>query len=126
MTETDEKQPELVPVRVIGERGRSVLVQTDDCKRWFVPTSKVKDGQVDRETLDKAVAHGVPWEDYLDLSNLTAEALALALRQAGIYTSDDLQQKDRKLIRISVNFIGQAVQEAAKRAAEVKPPRRKR
>jgi len=126
---TEEKQPEqpqFIAVQIIGERGKSVLVQTGDFKRYFVPASKVKGGQVDRETLDKAVFHGIPWEDYLGLESISNEALALMLRQAGIYPLDDLQQRDRRLIRIGTRMIGQAVQDAARRAAETKPPRRRK
>ena len=115
----------MVPVKVMGEQGKSLLIQTVDFKRYYVPRSKVKDNQIDQADLDKAAIYGIPWEAYLGLDTVTTEALALMLRQSGIYTRADLQQRDRQLIRIGTNLVGQVVREAAQRAEAAKPPRRK-
>ena len=122
-TEQPEVQ-ELVAVRVVETEGRSSLVQLDDYRRFYVPASKVKDGQVEQAALDKAVEYGIRWEAFLDLSELDIESLAHALRKAGIWTRDDLQRLDRKLIRIATKFISKAVQDAAHRAETHKLPRR--
>lgn len=124
MTE-ETVQPEFIKVQVVGQQGKSVLVQTADFKRYYVPASKVKDGQVDKGELEKAALYGIPWEAYLGMDTVTTEALALMLRQAGIYTLADLRVRDRQIIRIGTNLIGQVVREAAQRADQAKPPRRK-
>lgn len=124
MTE-DEKQPEWIKVKIVGQQGKSALVQTADFRRYYLPASKVKDNQIDKTELDKAALYGVPWEAYLGMDTITTEALALMLRQAGIYTLADLKARDRQLIRIGTNLIGQVVRDAATRADKAKPPRRK-
>jgi len=125
MTEETEIKPEYIKVSVVGGEGKSVLVQTADFKRYYMPRSKVKDGQVEKSDLERAALYGIPWEAYLGMDTITTEALALRLRQAGIYTLSDLRARDRQLIRIGTNFIGQVVREAAERADKAKPPRRK-
>lgn len=124
---TEEQQPESkrVRVRTMGHKGKSVLVQTDDLKRYYVPASKVKDDMIDEDVLDKGVRYGVPWEQHLVFDDTSSERVGLMLRQAGIYTLADLEVRDRQLIRIGTNFIGRAVREAAQRAEQGKPPRSK-
>ena len=121
MTETEQREP--IRVVVVEVKGQSALVETPDHRRWFVPADKVQDGKVDADTMDKAALYGIPWEAYLNLDTLTTETLAGMLRKAGIYTSDDLKQRDRRLIRIGTLLIGQIVQDAAKRACEKQPRR---
>ena len=124
--ETAEPKPiEWVNIRVIGEKDKSLLVQTVDFKRFYVPRTKVHDGRIERTDLDKCALYGIPWEAYLGMDTITTEALALMLRQAGIYTLADLQARDRQLIRIGTNLVGRVVREAAIRADKAKPPRRK-
>ena len=72
-TEQPEVQ-ELVAVRVVETEGRSSLVQLDDYRRFYVPASKIKDGQVEQAALDKAVEYGIRWEAFLDLSELDIES----------------------------------------------------
>ena len=122
-TPEPKPEPPRVRVRVISERDKSVLIQTDDFRRYYAPASKVRDGTIAQADLDKCPLYGIPWEDYLGLGDVTADALALMLRQARIYTLDDLQVRDRQLIRIGTNTIGRVVRDAAERAAEAKPPR---
>jgi len=128
-TGTTDPEPEPAPeparikVRVIEEQGKSTLVQRADFRRYYVPTSKVVDGTVAQDDLDKCPLYGIPWEQYLGLDDMTADVLAWQLRHAGIYTLADLRVRDRQLIRIGTNTIGRAVREAADRAAQTKPPK---
>jgi len=125
---TDEQveqqpEPECVPVQVVGRKGTSALVQTDEFKRYYVPASRVKDGQVDKADLDKSVQYGIQWEAYLE--PILPEILVLWLRKRGIYTVDDLAARDRELIRIGTKLISQAVRQAAQEAAKRKPPKKR-
>lgn len=122
--QTSDQAAERVHVCVIDTKGQSALVQTDDFKQWFVPVSAVSGNSIDRETLDRAILHGVPWESYIDTDAITGDGLARMLRKAGIHTQADLQQCDRRLIRIGTKLIGQAVQDAAQRARSAQPLRR--
>jgi len=121
-----EQEPEFIPIKVIEMRGKSALVQTADFKRYYAPVSKLNGDKIDKAELDKCQLYGVPWEAYLGTDVITAEVLALMLRQVGIYTLDDLHVRDRQLIRIGSRLVGRVVRDAAKRADEAKPPRRKR
>ena len=125
MTDETEYKPEWISIRVIETQGKSAVIQTADFKRYYAPVSKIKDGKIERTDFDKAAFYGIPWEAYLGMDSITTEALALMLRQAGIYTLADLRVRDRQLIRIGTNLIGQAVRDAANRADKAKPPRRK-
>lgn len=129
MTEETEQpeQPEieLIPVKIIGSKGRSVLVQVEGPRRYYIPRSAVKDGQVEADVIAKGITYGIEWETYLDLSEITIAALASKLRRNGIWTQEDLEQKDRRGAQLAWNLIGRAVRQAVKRANERKPPRRK-
>ena len=122
---TDEQQPKLKRVQVMGHKGKSALVQTDDLKRYYVPANMVKDDMIDEAVLLKGIRYGIPWEAYLGMDSASCETLGLMLRKAGIYTLDDLEVRDRQLIRIGTNFVGKAVREAARMAEQGKPPRSK-
>lgn len=126
MTEETETKPELITIRVVEIKGESALIQTADFKRYYAPVSKLNGDKIDKAELDKCQLYGVPWEAYLGTDVITAEVLALMLRQVGIYTLDDLHVRDRQLIRIGSRLVGRVVRDAAKRADEAKPPRRKR
>ena len=117
--------PQLIPVRIVKEQGRSTLVEVEGPRRYYVPRGKIKDGQVEQSTLDKAIEYGVRWDSFLEDVHLAPDELATILRKAGIWTLDDLKRLDRKLIRIGTNIIGKAVHEAADRAEHSKLPRRK-
>jgi len=116
-------EPERILVRVIEEQGKSALVQTDDFRRYYAPTANIEDGAIAQGDLDQCPYYGIQWEAYLGMDSITTETLASMLRQAGIYTLDDLRDRDRQLIRIGTNLIGRVVRDAAQRAAEAKPPR---
>ena len=122
------KKAQPVPVRVVGEKGHSALVQwrgEHGPRRAYVPREAVDGGRVDADVLGKGIEYGVAWERYLDLSFVTAEVLAGKLRKAGLWNLDDLQLNDRQIIQIGTNLIGQAVWDAANAAAQRKPPKRR-
>lgn len=126
MTEETETKPELITIRVVEIKGESALIQTADFKRYYAPVSKLDNNRIDKAELDKCQTYGIPWEAYLSMDVITAEALALMLRQVGIYTLGDLQVRDRQLIRVGSRLVGRVVRDAAGQAAQAKPPRRKR
>ena len=121
----EESQPELVSVRVIEARGESVLVQVEGPQRYYIPKSAVKSNKVEADVIAKGIEYGIRWEDYLDLSDITIDGLASKLRRNGIWTQEDIQQKDRRIAQMAWNVIGKVVRQAAKRAEAGKPPRRK-
>ena len=123
--EPQQIQPEPISVKVIEARGDSVLVQVEGPQRYYVPRSAVKAGQVEADVIAQGIEYGIRWEEYLDLSSLTIDALASKLRRNGIWTQEDIETKDRRLAQMAWNVIGKAVRQAAKRAEEGKPPRRK-
>lgn len=123
--ETEQPEIELIPVKIIGSKGRSVLVQVEGPRRYYIPKSAVKDGSVEASVIAKGIEYGIDWEKYLDLSELTIDVVASKLRRNGIWTREDVQAKDRRIGQIAMNVIGKAVRQAAKRADERKPPRRK-
>jgi len=107
-------------VRIVEARGKSALVEWEDggrLRRAFVPAKEVVDGACPAGVLEEAPAYGVPWE-LVDLSAVTPEAVAEQLRRRGIWTPADLRAKDRVLIRIATDAIGDAVWRAAKAAEQ--------
>jgi len=122
---TDIEQPiEYIPVQVIAAKGDSVVIEVEGPQRYYVPKSTVMNGHVTADVIANGIEYGVHWEDYLDLSDITVDVLASRLRRNGIWTLDDLKQRDRKLLNLATNLIGKAVQQAAKRAEQRKPLRR--
>lgn len=128
MTDEETKQDEeqlqpavMVPVRVVGSKGQSVIVEREDRRRFYVPKKLVRDGQIDAVQLARGIEYGVNWEAYL--GPVQPEAIAFQLRKRGIYTVDDLAARDRELIRIGTKLITEAVRKAAKDAASRKPPK---
>ncbi len=126
-TEQPIEQPTYVPIRVIETHGKSALIErVDDYRRYMAPIAKVGDREIDAAELEKCPLYGIPWERYLGLEDVTADAIAFSLRKVGIYTLADLQARDRQLIRIGTNLIGRVVRDAAERADAAKPPRRQK
>jgi hypothetical protein len=109
--------PEMVPVRVIGAKGESALVEWEAggrLRRNFVPVDKIAEDACDAVALEVGIPYGLPWEVALDLSGVTPEAVADKLRRAGIWTLEDLRDRDRQLLRIGTDMIGSAVWKAAR------------
>ena len=95
---TEKKKPERIGVRVLKVKGGSALVEfvKDGVQRVFVPESSVKDGTVSETTLKRGVRYGVPWEEVR--LGATAEEVALRLRNAGIWTREDLLRNQQAAI----------------------------
>ena len=55
--------------------------------------------------------YGIDWE--FDIADIARET-ELGLKKAQIWTYQDLQQKDRSIIRIATNVLGSAIWAAAK------------
>jgi hypothetical protein len=127
LTDEQGQEPQVTvePVRVsvIGTQGHTTLVETKDRRRWYVPNQVVQDGRIEQQELDRAVHHGIQWEAYLQ--PVQVEDIAHQLRRRGIYTVDDLAERDRELIRIGTKLITRAVRAAAQQAAHDEPPKRK-
>lgn len=80
-----------VPVRVIEQRGPSVVVEYGGgMKRCIIPAEEVTSGGVDPATLEMGAPYGIPWESVLTLS-ATPQQLADELRRNGIWTVADLE-----------------------------------
>ena len=87
MEEEKKEKPKPVPVRIVGTKGASSLVEWD-LTRGYVPASSVKDGKVSPTTLKRAVPYGVPWDDL-------AEGLTAKMCRVGIWTKEDLAHNAR-------------------------------
>ena len=118
---TEEKKK--VTVKIIQTEGASSLVEFENeglLARVFVPRTKIKDGECSADVLDRGVPYGVPWETLLDFSSLTPEWIAQKMRAKGIWTLEDLLDKDRVLIRIGTDEIAKPIFAAAERAKKAK------
>lgn len=104
---------DLVDVKIIEQHGQSVLVQYEADGipyRSSVDALDLVDSQIPRERLADA-PYGIDWEFSLpDLKRETEQAL----KKAQIWTYQDLQEKDRQIIRIATNVLGRAIWAAAK------------
>ena len=98
MSEDKEKKApvrrkKLIPVQVISQTGKSVVVQwleKDDLKRVTIPKGKLEGGKVDAEILKAGVPYGIPWEE-LELPEVTADDFAKELRRHNVWTATDAQ-----------------------------------
>ena len=87
MEDEAKEKPKPIPVKVIGTKGASSLVEWEG-QRGYVPASSVKDGMVSPATLKRSVPYGVPWDDL-------AEGLAVRMRSVGIWTTENLAHNAR-------------------------------
>lgn len=94
----EKKKPKRVDVKVLGVKGGSALVEhvKDGVRRAYVPASSVKDGTVSEVTLKRGVAYGVPWEGVK--LKATSEEVAAKLRNAGIWTREDLLRNQQAAV----------------------------
>jgi hypothetical protein len=100
--QTKEKAPAPQPVTVVGARGESALVEWQDGEglhRAYIPLKQVKDGAVSMTVLRKGIPYGVPWEN-VELAPVTGQQLAINLRQAGIWTREDLSRQQRRALGV--------------------------
>ena len=83
-------------VKIIARNGRSSLIEwVDDgnVHRGMLPSSSIRgDGYVTKKELERAAPYGIAWEEVVILK-ATSEDLARALRQRGIWTAKDLQDR---------------------------------
>ena len=117
MSEVSERESgELIPVKVIEVHGASALVQyeVDGMPyRSYVDPADIEADRCPMERLRDAPC-GIEWQ--FDFSTL-AEDVERELKARGIWTCDDLAQKDRAIIRIATNLLGAAIWDAAKRGS---------
>ena len=101
----------LVHVRIVETKGRSALVEWDDgcMHRVYVPVDSLDGKLCPDNVLREAPAYGVPWELLLDLSGVTPNAVADALRRRHIWTTEDAHTQSRALLTLGSGFIGRPV-----------------
>ena len=99
-----EKPKKFIDVRVVKSHGKSAVIEwVDDGKvfRKISPVSKIKDGKIDEQELEKCPDYGVPWAKEIKLS-ASSEDLENALHNAGIWTPQDAL-KNSQAIRGALN-----------------------
>lgn len=83
-------------VKIVARKGNSTLIEWVDNGKYYrgiLPSSSIRgDGFVTKTELGRAAPYGVPWEEVVKLK-ATSEDLAQALRQRGIWTAQDLQER---------------------------------
>lgn len=108
------KKVKLIPVKVLSVHKQSALVEyeLDDMPyRCYVDTNDIVEDGCPLARLQDAPC-GITWEfDIQDIARTTE----LELKRAQIWTYEDLQEKDRQIIRIATNVLGKAIWTAAKR-----------
>ena len=80
-------------VNLLSENDKTSLVEyveDGNIQRVYIPSNTITDGECMKETLDAGLCYGIPWEYALEL-NVTPELLANNLRNAGIWTADDVK-----------------------------------
>jgi hypothetical protein len=106
-----------VPVRPVAARGASVLVEFERGGmpyRSYVDVADLQAGGVLAERLEDAPC-GIVWD--IDLAGMERD-VEKAIKRAGIWTYEDLKQKDRAIIRIATDLLGKAIWDAAKRSCK--------
>lgn len=101
MTEKDEKKPTpktrsvKVPVSVVQRHSDTLLVEWAEKgvpMRGWIPRDAMQEGKAEKSVLASATPYGLSWED-VELPAVEPEKLAVNLRNAGIWTRDDLINK---------------------------------
>lgn len=92
------RTPLAVQVRVVQATGPTALVEWDTKhgpRRGYLPVAAIapEDMAVSEIDLEAAAPYGCPWEEYIDLTGLTKQAIANQLRASGIWTAADLEAK---------------------------------
>ena len=86
-----------VIVRVVEARGGSALVEwveAGEVHRGYLPAAAVSPaGEVDPAELERAVPYGLAWEELPITRGDLAAAVARDLRNAGIWTRQDLERR---------------------------------
>jgi hypothetical protein len=120
---TRQSAAKLVPVTVIRVTGEGALVEyaeRGEPRRVTIPANLVRDGKAEDETLEAGVPYGVPWER-LETAKVTPASIARALRNAGIWTCEDLRTKQMAAVgalqaayRVDVGRLNEFATEFAK------------
>ena len=116
MVDDEPKTPKpvkLVDVTPIQKSGKSILVEytvKDVTNRVYIPLEMVKEGKAPLEELQAGVQYGIAWET-LKVNQITPVALAQALRNAGIYTVQDLNQNKVPVLIVIGRLAGLAPQD---------------
>lgn len=98
----------MVKVKVIETRGQSALIQCvvdGELVRKIVPRSDVINGEVDEFNLETGIPYGIPWADLITIS-VTPEDFQRELRNAGIWTFEDLKTKQQLAVGAIQSAIG--------------------
>ena len=135
MTEPEAKEREprkaskakAVPVTIIRVTGEGALVEyaeRGEPRRVTIPASLVRDGKAEDETLEAGVPYGIPWER-LETAKVTPASIARALRNAGIWTCEDLSKNPKAAVgalqaayRVDLGRLNAFATEFAKEAKE--------
>jgi hypothetical protein len=106
-----------IPIEIIEKHGNSAFVQFEISgmpRRSYVDVADIVDGECPQERLED-VPYGIDWASFLKFDGKKmAREIEQSLKAKGIWTLADLQQKDRVLIRIATDLIGEAVWDVAK------------
>jgi hypothetical protein len=82
-----------LPVRLVAHKDGSALVEWLDeagmYRRVYVPLEKVDKGTVASKDLAKGIPHGLPWEEWIEVT-ATPEYIANELRRHGCWCHEDL------------------------------------
>ena len=88
-------------VKIVSHQAHSVLVEYFDNgmpKRCVLPAQVMTGEYVSQKELDRGVEFGAPWDEIgLDA---TPEKLCANLRNAGVWTVDDLRRKPEVVIGV--------------------------
>ena len=122
MDDPKEKKPKAVLVQVsrIAHNAESVLVEWVDRGkpiRGWLPKDAVINNEVEKAVLAAATPYGVPWEE-MKLPAIDPEELALNLRNAGIWTKQDLDTKRQTALGALLKTAGIALAEIAEFAKD--------
>ena len=110
----------LVPIKVLETHGKSVLVEYVDGEmpyRSRVDLDEIVDGECSAERL-RDVPYGIDWSGLAIDGAEMARRIEFELKKNKIWTYEDLQSRDRALIRISTNGLGRLVWDVAKKACK--------
>lgn len=95
-----KQKPNPIPVRLLNSSGVAALVEWESkgkLSRAMIQAEDYSDGCVEAAALAAAIPYGIPWED-VKFQNPKPEAVADALRRAGIWTKEDLYTKTNAAI----------------------------
>lgn len=121
------KKERRIPVAVVRQTGLAVLVEyAEDGApvRVTLPAESIREGTVAQADLEAGVPYGLPWERF-SLAAPKGGDVARALRNAGIWTADDLRSRPQRAIsalqsvfRSDLAALNRFAAEAAKESEE--------